>query len=406
MTFFQPTVTALKGIFSRPKPGPIAYSGTHTDPDVHTANPTFKTIRPAKIVTKGIRRLPPEILLDIFELALSNNEGISKLFHPSNIGRTCRRFHEVLLPYIYGDCKMGFQYSAFADDPGCLYSRDKLELFRHYGAFVRCVPDIRWKKKEHFADENSRRKLSIVADCTVPPSEVPRIRKFPWAPSLPSALFDLTPSFTRLTSLEFDGRFNNSIPDLVHSLQYLLTNSPYLIKLSMTIHVRSYFSHGEIHDHLLKAIKLEQSDEATSYAALESLSFSLVEEAPYPSTPPGGLPRLRVLEALCLILRPATRKTKFLHFNIPCPNLETLYDRNIEQIENEQSRFFDFPELATLSISSLPGQLYSFDRFVKVDYATIRELKVLADLKEFDQNKVSNIYIPKVKYPTAKSKAY
>ncbi|KAK6529899.1 hypothetical protein TWF281_009053 [Arthrobotrys megalospora] len=365
MTFFQPTVAAFKSIFAKPKPGPTAYNGTHTGPGVYTTNPTFKNIKPAKIVTKGILRLPPEILLDIFELALSNNEGISKLFHPNTIGRTCRRFHEVLLPYIYSDCKMVFQYSAFCDTPGCIYSRDKLELFRNYGVFVR--------------------KLSIMADCTVLPREVERIRRFPWAPSLPSALFDLTPSFTYLTSLELDGKFDNSIPDLVHSLQYLLTNSPYLIKLSMNIHARWGVEQMEVHDHLFKTIKMEQSDESTSYANLEWLSFSLVENSPDSITPPGKLKRFRLLEILCLILKPATKRTKYLHFNIPIQGLETYYDNHLEQIEEERSQFFHFPELMTLSISAVSSHIYPLYRFVDVDYERVKELKVLVDLTKFDR---------------------
>ncbi|RVD83569.1 uncharacterized protein DFL_007953 [Arthrobotrys flagrans] len=358
----------LKSIF-RPKLPSTPYGGTHTS-TTPSSTPTFRPIRPSKPKTKGILKLPPEILLTIFTFALSNNNGINKLYHPSSIGKTCRRFHEVLLAYIYGECKMVFQYSSYGVEQGCIYSRDKLELFRHYGSFVR--------------------KLSITSDYTILPSSTHLIHLFPWAPSLPSALFDLTPSFTHLTSLELDGKFDNSVQDLIHSLQYLLTTSLHLIKLSLNVNARYTVGGNDLYEHLKKGVKMEQSSKDVKYAVLEEVRVGVVEEGV--NTLSGGLKKYRLLEVLSLILKPATRKTRYLDFNIPCKTVEVRDYENIykEQIEDERNKFFDFPNLRKLEISGSEGQLANFERFVKVDWGGIKEIKALVDFhKEFDRVKFS-----------------
>ncbi|KAF3206817.1 hypothetical protein TWF192_003026 [Orbilia oligospora] len=364
MTFLP----ALKSIFSRPKHLQTPYSGTHTS-STRSSTPTFRPIRPSSPKSTGILKLPPEILLTIFTFALTNNNGINKLHHPSSIGKTCRRFHEVLLSYIYGECKMLFQYSGWEDKPGCIYSRDKLELFRHYGSFVR--------------------KLSIISDHAILPDSTHLIARFPWAPSLPSALFDLTPSFTHLTSLEFDGNFYNSIQDLVQSLQYLLTTSFHLKKLSLNVSVRYQWSYNDVYEHLSKGIRLEQSNKDTKYAVLDELRIRVLDEGV--DTPPGELRRYRLLEVLCLILKPATRKTKCLGFNIFNKWEPARYQNHREQIENERSKFFDFPHLKKLEISGAEGQLEMFDRFVKVNWSEVEQITALIDFtKEFDNFKFAH----------------
>ncbi|KAK6511017.1 hypothetical protein TWF506_010101 [Arthrobotrys conoides] len=365
---FEAFVPALKTIFSRSKPGHTPYSGTHTS-TTPSSTPTFRPIRPSKPQSKGILKLPPEILLTIFTFALTNNNGINKLHHPSSIGKTCRRFHEVLLSYIYGECKMLFQYSGWEGKPGCIYSRDKLELFRHYGSFVR--------------------KLSIISDHAILPDSTHLIARFPWAPSLPSALFDLTPSFTHLTSLEFDGNFYNSIQDLVHSLEYLLVTSHHLSKLSLNISVRYQFCCDDVYEHLTKGVKMKQSIQDTKYASLDQLKIRILEEGVH--TPPGELKKYRLLEILCLILRPATRKTSHLGFNMHDRLEPPSYENYREQIEHERSKFFDFPNLRKLEISGAAGQLGMFDRFVNVAWSEVKEIDALIDFsKNFDTAKFAH----------------
>ncbi|KAK6354426.1 hypothetical protein TWF730_008831 [Orbilia blumenaviensis] len=404
-------MSTLLNLFSKPKPTHFAYNGTHTSP-VKTPTPTFRPFHASKPHTHGILKLPPEILLEIFTFALTNNDAISRLYHPSNIGKTCRRFHEVLLAYIYRECKMVFQYSSFGEEPGCIYSRDKLELFRHYGGFVR--------------------KLSLISDRTLLPASTHLIRLFQWAPSLPSALFDLTPSFTLLTSLEFDGKFDNSVHDLVASLQYLLTNCLSLQKLALSVSVKyGVFGPGEVYDRLNRVIKMEQCgrnvlkptadiknsissnnnsnndssgdydddhnkeernkeekeeeerEKAVTYAQLEELKLTLTEEGV--NTAPHKLKRYQLLEVISLILKPATKQTKYLYFNIPHKGLEEYYETHRAQIDSERRLFLEFPSLRRLDISAAPAVICAFERFVKVDLGRVGKVGAMVDFRHFDK---------------------
>ncbi|KAK6497872.1 hypothetical protein TWF481_012271 [Arthrobotrys musiformis] len=228
-----------------------------------------------------------------------------------------------------------------------------------------------------------------MSDHTIPPASTHLIARFPWAPSLPSALFDLTPSFTHLTSLDMDGRFDNPVQDLISSLQYLLTNCPYLIRLSISVATRLVLGYNDVFDHLEKTIKLEQSNPDIKYAALEEVRFAVSESGVYAHTPAtGGLKQYRLLEVLSLILRPATQRTKSLYFYVPVePTEARSYGNHWDQIVNEKSKFLDFPNLRKLEISGAADQLAAFDRFVSLDCNEVKELKGLVDFRGFDREK-------------------
>ncbi|KAF3928734.1 hypothetical protein AA313_de0207854 [Arthrobotrys entomopaga] len=353
------------------------------------SNSQFKA---AKDNTQGdgtnLLDLPTEILCLIFDNLLLISKKRSDLVR---ITPTCRRFRHVLLPYIYTDCNVLFEHSYNETISGCVYRRDKFELYRLNGHIVR--------------------KLSITTDQNIYHNSVTRINQFKNNPPLPSIIGNLIPNFSNLKIAEFEGKVESRVSDLIDAIEVVITNCLTLKQLNIKIHTRrdrdllSPYQKLKFLRSKKPATPTENHSEeqccdssATedvaikSYARLEILNIGIREYATgpyYNSSLNNENPCM--LEILSQVLAPSFRTVKRLQFHQiqdTQPVCEYLDSRTTTSTnEYGPPRTLELPNLECLDIQCTRKVLTPFDKYVRIDYDKVRELRIGMDLR-------SNVQIP------------
>ncbi|EPS37138.1 hypothetical protein H072_9260 [Dactylellina haptotyla CBS 200.50] len=290
----------------------------------------------------SILDLPTEILI----LILRNAAYIGDYLQyetACHISLTCRRFHELLLPFMYGHFSIQFKHVWEGSEPfdGCLYPRERLELFREHGRFVKSI--------------------SVKSEWGLGDRDMWRVHAFKWEPSIPGALGELAPGLKNLQSVEITRECDVSVRSIFDGLDVILSNCLAVTFLKLRLRVSGkaeyfhYFDNLTLKDSVVKPC-----------AQLQKFDIWLAQSTNPPDDQGGsGVLRIwgRVLEfpqlkKLALSFYPQNRfvTDEYIKFNydkIKELKLSQTHDISERELLECLTRF---PNVEVLNIDQLDGQ--------------------------------------------------